>query len=296
MGPHPFTLRQLQYAVAVADAKGFRAAAVQCRVSQPALSAQLLALEGALGTPLFERRREGAIVTPAGEELVARARRLLGDADELLAAGAKLRDPRAGALRIGVIPTVAPYLLPQIAPALKRVFPKLELRWIEERTEAVLQQLERGELDAALIARVPAAAPFHSAELLVDRFLLAAPRGHALARLSGPARLHDLDGETVLLLDESHCLRDQALAACERTSAIEAEFRATSLTTLAQMVASGAGVTLLPELAVPYEKRRGELVTRELVPSTSRTLILAWRDGYPREELLRELAQAIRGR
>ena len=294
MRPHPFTLRQLQYAVAVADEGGFRAAARSCRVSQPSLSAQLQALEGALGSRLFERGRGRVVLTAAGEQLVGQARRALLAADELVAAAERVAEPGSATLRIGIIPTVAPYLLPAAMPYLRRTRPDLRIRWVEERTETLLRELEDGTLDAALVARVPRMARFETAELLEDRFVLAAPRSHALGGRSGPARLADLEGESLLLLDEGHCLRDQALAVCSRARAHETDFRATSLGTLAQMVAAGAGITLLPELSIEVENRRGALVIRPFVaPAPARTLVLAWRPRFPFAPLLRELAAEI---
>jgi LysR family hydrogen peroxide-inducible transcriptional activator len=294
MRPHDFSLRQLQYAVAVADEGGFRAAARRCRVSQPSLSAQLQALEGVLGARLFERGRGPVLLTAAGKELVRQARRVLLAADELVAAAERLAAPRAATLRIGIIPTVAPYLLPRAMPAIRQKRPALQIRWMEERTEALLRDLEEGAVDAALVARVPRMSRFETAELIEDRFLLAAPKTHALAARSGPARIADLEGETLLLLDEGHCLRDQALAVCSRARAHEADFRATSLGTLAQMVAGGAGITLLPELSIAVENPRGALVTRPFAaPAPSRTLVLAWRRQFPLAPLLRELTAEI---
>lgn len=151
-GPHPFTLRQLQYVVAVADTLSFRKAAERCHVSQPSLSAQLAQLEAAMSVRLFERHKKRVLPTSAGTALIERARRLLLDADELVLAARRASDPLSGTLSIGVIPTIAPYLLPSVAPALRKAFPKLSIAWIEDKTEPLAKRLAHGTLDAALVA------------------------------------------------------------------------------------------------------------------------------------------------
>ena len=285
------SLRQLEYAVAVAETLGFHKAAARCHVSQPALSAQIKELEDALGVTLFERNRRGVMITRAGDEIVERARRILRDVAELGRVAEQARDPFAGTLRIGVIPTIAPYLLPEVTPAIARRWPKLRLVFREEKTEAVVRDLEGGSLDAGLVAleaeltsRRSGGASLDLAREVVmkDPFVVALPRGHALAKKK-TVELGDLDACDVLLLDEGHCFRAQALALCERAGARENEFRATSLATLAQMVTSGSGVTLLPALAVPVENRRGQLEVRPFrgPHAPSRTIALVWRKSSP---------------
>jgi LysR family hydrogen peroxide-inducible transcriptional activator len=278
MRAHPFSLRQLQYAVAVADAGRFRLAAERCLVSQPSLSAQLAQLEAVLGVRLFERNRQRVLFTAAGEQLVARARRLVTEADDLMLSARHLDDPLAGPLRIGVIPTVAPYLLPEVAPALRAAYPHLTVLWSEDRTGSLLRELERGRLDAALLAHVPGVAHFEQAEITGDEFVLAGPADHPLLRRRRPAQLSELTGTAVLLLEDGHCFREQALALCATAGAREADFRGTSLATLALLVAGGAGVTLLPSLALPVENRRGDLRIRRFArPAPSRVITLLWR-------------------
>jgi LysR family hydrogen peroxide-inducible transcriptional activator len=295
MDGHPFTLRQLQYAVAVADTAHFGRAAARCRVSQPSLSAQLAQLESVLGVRLFERDRRRVMLTPAGERLVARARRTLTEADDLASAARQLQDPLAGTLRIGVIPTVAPYLLPRIAPGIRRRHPELTVRWTEERTAALLRELEHGRLDAVLLADVGGLEHLERAVVMRDAFVLAGPAGHPLVRTSKPARLADVRGQSLLLLDEGHCFREQALALCGEAGARESDFRGTSLSTLALMVAGGAGVTLLPSVAVPVENRDGTLAIRRFAdPAPGRTIVLAWRGTSPAAAGFRELAATMR--
>lgn len=293
--PHPFTLRQLQYAVAVADTLSFRRAAERCRVSQPSLSAQLAQMEDALGIQLFERNRRRVLITPAGAELVERARRLLVDADDLVAAARRLGDPLTGELRLGVIPTVSPYLLPAVAPALHGAFPRLTILWTEDKTEVLIRHLEAGELEAALLALEADIGDVEREVIAEDPFVLATPPGHPLGRGRGPASPAELRGENVLLLDEGHCFREQALAVCSRARAHELEFRATSLPTLVPMVAAGAGVTLLPAMAVEAEVRRSGLKVRPFTrPSPGRTIGLVWRKSSPLAPALRRLAAEIR--
>jgi LysR family transcriptional regulator, hydrogen peroxide-inducible genes activator len=294
LAPHPFTLRQLQYAVAVADALSFHRAAARCRVSQPSLSAQLAQLEDALGVKLFERDRRRVLPTAAGVQLIARARRLLVEADDLVEEARRVCDPLTGTLRIGVIPTISPYLLPRLTPALRESYPELTTLWIEDRTDVLVRRLGAGELDAALLALEANVGQVDHEVIARDPFVLATPPGHPLGASRKPASPAELMGESVLLLDDGHCFRDQALSFCQKADAGEMEFRATSLPTLAQMVAAGAGVTLLPLLAVDAEARPASLRVRRFAdPAPHRTIALVWRPRSPLSGLLRELGAAM---
>jgi LysR family transcriptional regulator, hydrogen peroxide-inducible genes activator len=293
--PHPFTLRQLQYAAAVADTLSFRKAAQACSVSQPALSTQLAQLESVLGVKLFERDKKRVLLTSAGEALLARARSALLAADDVLAAARQLEDPLAGTLRLGVIPTVSTYALPSISPALRKRFPRLTVQWLEDKTATLAQQLHAGSLDAALLALEAELGEVAHEVIARDDFFLAAPKGHALAEKSGAAAPSELRDTDVLLLDDGHCFREQALAFCSRARAHELEFRATSLSTLAQMVAQGSGVTLIPELAVNAEAKRAGLTVRPFArPVPHRTIVLAYRTGSSIVPALTEVAEAMR--
>ncbi len=295
LAPHAFTTRQLQYAVAVADARSFRRAAALCGVSQPSLSAQLAQLEEALGVRLFERDRRRVLVTQAGEELIARARRLLVETDDLADAARRLGDPLAATLRLGVIPTISPYLLPDLVPALRRAQPRLVVRWIEDKTSALVRAVQDGTLEGAVLALEVPLGDLEREELARDPFVLAVPRAHPLAKATGPAELDELGGASVLLLDDGHCLRDQALAVCSLAGTEELDFRATSLSTLSQMVAAGVGITLLPRLAVPTESRHAALAVRPLAdPRAYRTLGLVWRRTSPLGPALKKIAGVIR--
>ena len=291
----PFSLRQLQYVAAVAEARSFRRAAELCHVSQPTLSAQVAELEGALGVRLFERDRRRVLLTPVGEELVARARRVLLEASELSAAATRGRDPLNGTLRLGVIPTIAPYLLPDLAAPLRSRFPRATLIWIEDKTNKLVAELEAGNLDGALLALEADIGDLEHEVIGKDAFVLAAPREHPLAKERGRLRLEALGGQRVLLLDDGHCFRQQALSVCTQASAEELEFRATSLSTLTQMVVSGAGLTLLPSIALAAENRRGQLAIRSFNrPEPGRTLAMVWRRGSALESALRPIARAMR--
>ena len=294
LAPPPLSLRQLQYALAVAEELSFRRAAERCHVSQPALSAQLAELEVALGVRLFERDRRRVLVTAAGHELVGRARRVLLETDDLVESAKRWVDPLSGSLRLGVIPTVSPYLLPSAARALKRELPKLGLHWVEDRTETLLRALDAGELDAALLALEAELGDVEVAVIGKDPFVLAAPHGHPLASKTTPVAAGELAGHAVLLLTDGHCLRQQALSFCERARAEELEFRATSLSTLVQMVAAGAGVTLLPELSLATEASRARLVIRRFKsPAPHRTLALVWRRRSPLGTALARVAGIV---
>lgn len=292
--PHPFTLRQLQYVVAVAEELSFRRAAERCHVAQPSLSAQVAQLEDALGVRLFERRPRAILVTAAGRDLVARARGLLVAADDLVETARRAADPLAGTVRIGVIPTIAPYLLPVAAPALRTSLRRLTIAWREDKTDVLVAALAAGAIDAALVALEADLGDVERVVVGEDRFLVAFPARHHLARKRAPVEAAELRGEEVLLLDEGHCFREQALEVCAMARAREGEFRATSLTTLVQMVAGGAGITFVPALANATEVRRAQLQVRPLAsPRARRTIGLVWRRRSPREAALRQIAKLL---
>lgn len=292
--PHVFSLRQLQYAVAVADLGGFRKAADACRVAQPSLSAQVATLEGALGVKLFDRQGPRVATTPQGRELIPAMRAALAQADLVADAARRLCDPFHASLRIGVIPTLAPYVLPRVAPALAARHPKLELVWSEERTEDLVAGLHAGRLDAALLALEARLHGLEHVSLLDDHFVVASAESHPLAKRK-KIDVAALKGERVLLLEDGHCLRDQALSICETLGVHEGGFRATSLATLTQMVAAGLGITLLPEIALDVETRRAPLCIRRLpAPEPSRTIALAWRAGSSLAASLTALAAGMK--
>lgn len=293
-GPYPFTLRQLQYVVAVAELLSFRRAAERCHVSQPSLSTQVAQLEDALGVVLFERDQRRVMVTSAGAPLIERAKVILRESEDLLERATRAMDPLSGKLDLGVIPTISPYLLPAAAPALREALPRMTLTWTEARTDELLAALEDGRLDAALVALEAELGDVEHAIVASDPFVLALPQAHPLAKGRGPVERRELRDVDVLLLDDGHCFREQALSFCSRARAKELAFRATSLSTLVQMVASGAGATLLPALSLSTEAARADLVLRPLAdPVPTRTLGLVWRKRSPLVTSLEAVARAI---
>jgi len=291
------SLRQLEYIVAVADLRGFRRAAEACDVAQPSLSMQVALAERQLGVQIFERDHRGVRLSTVGTAIVEQARRVLVAARDLRELARQSSDPFDGTMRLGVIPTIGPYLLPDITPALARAFPRLQLLWTEARTGDLVRNLKEGSLDGVLLALEADIGDLEYEVIGRDWFVLAASPRHPLVkgRLSTRADADVLKGQTVLLLDDGHCFREQALSFCTQASAGEHSFRATSLATLVQMVSAGTAVTLLPSLALPVENRRGQLrVRRFSAPEPSRTIALAWRRGSAVGAPLVKIAQMVR--
>jgi LysR family hydrogen peroxide-inducible transcriptional activator len=289
------SIRQLESLVAVADAKSFRKAATALGLSQPALSASVAAAEQLLGVQVFERDRRAVLITPAGEEVVGRARIALASVDAVGEAARRRGEPLIGPLRLGVIPTIAPYWLPSLLPGVRKRYPRLELVLREDQTARLLAQLDAGQLDVALLA-LPVPGDFTTAAIAHENFLVAAPRGAKMLHGHRTLTERDLDDQTVLLLEDGHCLRDQALAVCERSGAVEAmQVRATSLPTLVQMVAGGLGITLLPEAAAAsLVQPRGPVEVKPLAkPQPGRTVGLAWRTSSGRLREFKLLAEVM---
>jgi len=294
--------QQLRYLAALADHGHFGRAAAACAVTQSTLSAGILALERQLDVALIERGpAKRPVFTPTGLEVVARARAALCALEAVAESAAAGRDPLAGPLRLGVIPTIGPFLLPRLMPALRAGFPRLRLYLREEMTERLMAQLEAGRLDVLLLALPCDCAAAEVEPIVPDPFLLALPPGHRLAA-QPEVPLCALAAETLLLLEDGHCLRAQAQEACglPRGLAGQDGFAATSLHTLVQMVAGGLGLTLLPRLAAEGGVLAGtELVLRPIAPDApgeavpARTLALAWRPRSPRAPAFRDLARAI---
>lgn len=289
------SLRQFEYLVAIDDQGSFSRAARGCGVTQPALSTQIRKLESVLGVDLLERRPAGVIPTAVGSRVIELARRVLAGVDDVVAAAQLMQDPFTGTIRLGVIPTVAPYFLPEVTPRLRSRFPKLRLLLREERTEDLVELVETGELDGALVALESDLGDLETCPLFTDPFLLAVSREHRFARRRRVSA-RDLQDEEVLLLDDGHCLRDQTLAICNGAGACElGDFRATSLATLVQMVEAGVGITMLPDMAVKADAHLGQRL--HLIPFGSpmpgRTVGLAWRRSSPTGEHYKLLAQAM---
>jgi LysR family hydrogen peroxide-inducible transcriptional activator len=286
-------LRDLEYLVALAELRHFRKAAERCFVSQPTLSGQIKKLEAYLGVQLLERSKHRVMLTPIGEEIVRRAQRILQEAQNLEEVARASSDPSTGPIHIGLIPTVAPYLLPLILAPLKAAFPQLELMLHEVQTDVLVKQLRQGSLDVGILA-VPLHEEGLNEELLYhEPFVLATPAGHALSQQK-QVSLSALNKETLLLLEDGHCLRDQALELCFSAGAREQQsFRATSLETLKHLVAAGNGMTLLPQLAAQPVLQGASYLPFE-APAPARTIGLLYRATSNRSPFFKTFGACIR--
>ena len=278
------SLRQLRYFLAVARSGHFGAAAERCAVTQPALSMQIQELEKELGLQLLERGRKGVGLTAGGREIAVRAARVLADVRDLVDSARHLSDAFSGPFRFGAIPSIAPYLLPQLLPLIRARHPDLDLHLRETQTQRLLEELADGDLDLVLLA-LPIEHPgIETMSLFEDRFLLAVPASRVIAKnvRATPDLLRE---DRLLLLEEGHCLRDQALAFCHlrQVESIDT-FGASSLSTIVQMVSNGLGLTLLPELSLELEARRADIrLMRFANPEPQRIVGLAWRETSPRK-------------
>ena len=287
------TLQDLRYLVALVDHGHFGRAAEACHVSQPTLSTQIKKLEGRLGVTLFERTNKSVHVTAVGEDVVARARQILLNVEAIASVGRRVSAPLSGPFSLGVIPTLGPYLLPWLVPALNKSYPDLRLAIREDLTAHLLDRLLSHRLDAALVALPVSDDRVESLPLFDEPFWFAEPKGREQAA-GAVMREEDLRGQRLLLLTEGHCLRDQALAICGTTDHdAEADFRATSLETIRQMVATGLGSTLLPAMACG-DLRAGGMTARPLERGVGRRIGLVWRHSYPKVRDLQLLAATLR--
>ncbi len=289
------SLQQLRFLSALAEHRHFGRAASACAVTQSTLSAGLQELEDRLGIRLVERSRRQVMLTPSGVEIVARGRRLLRDAEELAEVARSAQEPLSGSLRLGVIPTIGAYFIPRAMPGLAKTFPKLQLYLREEQTASILDKLDKGQLDLALVALPYNVGDCETMALGEDRILVALPEAHPLTRAKRIERA-DLAGEALLLMEDGHCLRSHALEACRLSGPDRNEvFQGTSLRMLVQMAAGGIGITLVPEMAVPVEITAASgLVARPLEGAPSRTIALAWRRTSARKTEFRTLGRHLK--
>ena len=290
-------LRDLRYIIKLAELKHFGRAADACHVSQPTLSGQILKLEEELGVPIFERVGKSLTTTAAGDVILDHARRAVAAADELVACAKASRDPMIGPLRLGVIPTLAPYLMPFVFPLARKLMPKTPLALVEDLTARLIEPVLHGELDAALIASDPETDALEVAPLFDEPFFLVLPHDDPLAATE-VVEASAIDPDRLLLLADGHCLRDQALELCEhhrRGEGDMADMRATSLQTLLHMAAAGYGMTLMPGLALLDEPQLpGNLTARPLRgPHTSRLIRMISRPTNPRRPAIQALSELI---
>lgn len=286
-------LRDLRYLLAVAEYEHFGRAAEACEVSQPTLSVQIRKLEELLGVALFERTSRAVVPTPACDQLIGHVRAAVSEADAIFAVASSLRDPLAGRIRLGIIPTLAPYLLPLVFGPLREALPTLEVEPWEDQTAALLKRLHAHELDAAVLATEVIGPDLESRVLFAEPFLAALPPEHPLAGRDVVAEA-DLAPD-ILVLADGHCLRDQALEACGGNGALNGTLRATSLSTLLNMVAAGYGTTLIPALAAGSAEDTG-IVLRPLAARVGRTVRIAWRARFPRRSALERVGEVIAAR
>ena len=286
-------IRDLQYLVAVHDMNNFSKAAESCYVSQPTLSGQLKKLEGELNAPLIERSTRQVLFTALGEQVVDMARDVLLTVDNIRDAAKACENPMEGDFHIGLIPTVGPFLLPMLMPVLGREFPKAKLFLYELQTEVLMEKLLKGELDAAILAKVDSNHSVQEIPLYEESMKLAVCDSNALSKTTGPVDLNVLNGESVLMLEGGHCLRDQALGVCFSAGAHEdVRFRATSMDTLLHMVATGTGMTLIPELASSKPVSGVSYLSFD-EPQPSREIVMLLRNNTARREAMSILAECI---
>ena len=289
-------LRDLEYLDAIERHKHFGKAAEACHVSQPTLSAQIRKLEEQLGLVLVERHPRNVMLTDAGTVLTNQARNVLSSAKEFEATAKTLADPLAGALHVGLIPTLAPYLLPHIMPALTEAMPKVKLYLYEKQTKVLLEDLDNGDMDILILPWLDDEMKrFERYKLLDEPLVLATPPNHQLSQ-KDPLRLADLKNDTILTLEDGHCLRDQAMGYCFTAGAEEdTRFKATSLETLRYMVASDSGITLLPKLSIVNQPKSSLISYTEFSePQPVREIAAVIRTNYPRMEVVRKMVGTIR--
>ncbi|HEX4480797.1 MAG TPA: DNA-binding transcriptional regulator OxyR [Rudaea sp.] len=289
-------LRDLRYLVALAEHKHFGRAAEASFVSQPTLSTQIKKLEDELDVSLVERTPRKVLLTEVGKEIAQRARDVLTEVEQIRAIARRTRDPESGTIRLGIFPTLGPYLLPHVIPRIRERFPRLELLLVEEKTEVVLRQLREGRLDAGILALPVHDDQLHAEFLFEEQFLLAVPEQHQLAKRT-TLKLDDLADESLLLLEEGHCLRDQALDVCRTSGANEKSgFRATSLETLRQMVAANVGITLLPSLSVqpPIAQSDNVHLLSFRGDAPSRRIAMMWRKSSATSMFLETFASIFK--
>ena len=286
-------IRDLKYLIAVAETEHFGKAADRCFVSQPTLSTQIKKLEEELGVQLFERTNKSVMATPIGEMLVAEARRILQQIEHMKQLAENSKDPMAGKFKLGIIPTLGPYLLPYLLQSVQQQLPKLELIIVENKTSVILQQLREGDLDAAILALPVDTHNLVAKTLFYEPFYVLLPKAHPLATKKSLS-MKVLQDQMLLLLEEGHCLREQALEACRFTGAYSKEFSATSLETLRQLVGLGAGITFIPALAVDSTVHDKNVIIRPISDKPpAREVGILWRGSSAREECCQLIAKII---
>ena len=279
-------LRDLKYIVEVARQKNFAKASQAVFVSQPALSMQIKKLEETLGVDIFERDKQNFLITPAGEEILKKAEIILRESEELKAIAKSFKDPQNAEVRIGAFPTIASYYLPSFTKNLHKKFPQLKIYLFEAKSDELVEKLKNGELDLAILAMPQADDNLAGEKIFSEKFLLATPKNHPLAKKT-KIQIKELKNQELMLLEDGHCLRDQALEICSTVKAYEyTDFQATSLETLRQMVANGTGITLMPEIAVRSDDK---IVYVKIFNAPFRTIGIYYRKSSVRKNLIKEI-------
>lgn len=287
-------IRDFRYVLAVAEQTHFGRAAQNCHISQPALSGQIRKLEDYLGVALFERTNRRVRVTPIGEEIVVLARQLIATVDLIEETAVAARDPLSGPLRLGMIPTIGPYLSPLILPGIRQQLPNMSVTLVEGFTHDLERRLLEGELDMAILATEPGDGKLKERGLYIEPFQVALPMGHKLAS-SKMIPAADLVPGEMLLLSEGHCLRDQVLDVCHAEKASKTpNTRETSLETILALVAAGDGITMVPSLALRTNDAVPGIACRKTVEDVGRRVRLTYRSTFPRPALVERLAATIR--
>lgn len=285
-------LRDLRYLVAVADYRSFNQAAEHCFISQPTLSTQIKKAEESLGIQIFERTNKKVLITEIGRQIVEIARRVLHEIDIMQEIADHAHDPLSGNFKLGAFPTLAPYLFPDLVPKIRTSLPNVRLILIEEKTDSLIEQLNQGKLDAALLALPVNNDLLESRPLFDDEFLLAVNDDHPYSK-KAKIQQSDLNDQQLLLLDEGHCLRGQALQVCQLHQAEEQQdVRATGLETLRQMVRAGTGITLMPQIAI-QQKETSICYIPFKKPAPKRTIGMFWRKTSARKQLMQEISELI---
>lgn len=285
-------IRDLQYIVTTAELLNFSKAAKKCNVSQPTLSSQIKKTEEWLGVKIFERSNKKVFLTEEGRQIINSANGILNGFENIKQTAENFKNPLGGNFSLGAFPTLAPYILPKIVPKIKTTLPKIRLILVEEKTAVLIEKLKKGELDAALLAMPIDEPQLESLALFKDKFFLAVHPKHKLAE-KNKISVQTLNSPDLLLLEEGHCLRDQALEVCSKSKMEEKQsFRATSLETLRQMIKAGTGITFMPEIAMLKNETGIKYIPLE--PTPSRTIALVWRKTANKEKVLKILSEIIR--
>ena len=279
-------LRDLKYIVEVAREKNFARASEKVFVSQPALSMQIKKLEETLGVEIFERDKQNFLITPVGAEIIKKAEIILQESEEIKMIAKNSKDPHKGEIRIGAFPTVASYFLPNFVKNIHKKFPHLKIFLIEAKSDELITKLKSGELDLCLLAMPIADDNLIGEKIFSEKFLLATPKGHPFSKKS-KIQIKELKKQELMLLEDGHCMRDQALEICSMVKAFEnQDFRATSLETLRQMVANGTGITLIPEIAVRSDDK---IAYVKIFNAPFRTIGIYYRKSSVQKNLIKEI-------